>query len=124
VKRTYRASSGSELFISIEDPESDILIGYLRVRFPSTGAHRHEIGDASAIVRELHIYGPEVPVGQRSDSAWQHKGFGRMLLGEAELCAKSEGVEKMIIISALGTKGYYKRFGYRYDGPYMSKILS
>ena len=124
VKRTYHSSSGSELFISIEDPESDILIGYLRLRFPSTGAHRHEIDDASAIVRELHIYGPEVPVGQRSDSAWQHKGFGRMLLSEAELCAKSEDVKKMVIISALGTKAYYKRFGYGYDGPYMSKILS
>ena len=124
VKRTYSASSGSELFISIEDPEADVLVGYLRLRFPSGEAHRSEIHEDSAIVRELHIYGPEVPVGQRSDNAWQHKGFGQKLLHEAEVQARSTGAKKMVVISALGTKSYYKRLGYSHDGPYMSKTLS
>jgi elongator complex protein 3 len=124
MKRTYRASNGTESFVSIEDPESDTLVGYLRLRFPSTTAHRPEIGNESALVRELHIYGPEVPVGQRSNRAWQHRGFGRRLLSEAETYAKTEGAKKLVIISALGTKAYYKRLGYGHNGPYMSKILS
>jgi elongator complex protein 3 len=122
---TYEASEGKEIFISAEDQENDILIGYLRLRIPSIKAHRPEINKVpSAIVRELHVYGPLVPVGKRSSGAWQHKGYGTVLLKEAERIAKEEyQVEKLLIISALGTKKYYMRFGYRHDGPYVSKIL-
>jgi elongator complex protein 3 len=65
-----------------------------------------------------------VPVGKHLAKAWQHKGYGGILLGEAERIAREEyGLEKILVISALGTKQYYKRFGYDYDGAYMSKIL-
>jgi elongator complex protein 3 len=75
-------------------------------------------------VRELHVYGPLVPVGKHLAKAWQHKGYGGILLSEAE-CITSEdyGLEKILVISALGTKQYYKRFGYDYDGVYVSKML-
>jgi elongator complex protein 3 len=122
---TYDASEGKEIFISAEDQENDVLIGYLRLRIPSEKAHRIEITNApSAIVRELHVYGPLVPVGKRSSGAWQHKGYGAILLKEAERIAKEDyQVEKLLVISALGTKKYYMRFGYQHDGPYVSKIL-
>jgi len=121
----YEASEGQEIFISAEDPESDVLIGYLRLRVPSAKAHRREINAVpSAIVRELHVYGPLVPVGKRSSKAWQHKGFGAVLLGEAErLTREKYGLKKLAVISALGTKQYYLRFGYRRDGVYVSKSL-
>jgi elongator complex protein 3 len=121
----YEASEGEEVFISAEDPENDVLIGYLRLRVPSAKAHRPEITAApSAIVRELHVYGPLVPVGKRSAKAWQHKGYGTILLGEAERVAKEDyGLRKLLVISALGTKQYYMRFGYRRDGVYVSKSL-
>jgi elongator complex protein 3 len=121
----YEASEGEEVFISAEDPENDVLIGYLRLRVPSAKAHRPEITAApSAIVRELHVYGPLVPVGKRSAKAWQHKGYGTILLGEAERVAKEDyGLRKLLVISALGTKQYYMRFGYRRDGVYVSKML-
>jgi len=32
-------------------------------------------------------------------------------------------MKKVVVISALGTKQYYERFGYDYDGPYVSKRL-
>ena len=122
---SYQASEGKELFISAEDPENNVLIGYLRLRVPSAKAHRPEITAApSAIVRELHVYGPLVPVGKRSAKAWQHKGYGAVLLGEAERVAREDyGLRKILVISALGTKQYYMRFGYRGDGVYVSKSL-
>jgi elongator complex protein 3 len=122
----YAASEGEEIFISAEDPEKDVLIGYLRLRIPSEKAHRQEIrAKPCSIVRELHVYGPLVPVGKHLAKAWQHKGYGGVLLGEAERMTREEyGLRKVLVISALGTKRYYMRFGYGYDGVYMSKTLA
>ena len=121
----YEASEGKEIFISVEDPTNDVLIGYLRLRIPSTEAHRPEINtELCSIVRELHVYGPLVPVGKHRAKAWQHKGYGETLLAEAERITREEYNRlKVVVISALGTKQYYMRFGYRHDGPYMSKAL-
>jgi len=121
----YEASEGQEIFISVEDPENGVLVGYLRLRVPSAKAHRPEVKAAcSAIVRELHVYGPLVPVGKHLARAWQHKGYGAVLLSEAERVAREEyDVKKLLVISALGTKQYYARFGYGRDGVYVSKML-
>ena len=121
----YEASEGTEIFISVEDPVNGILIGYLRLRIPSEKAHRPEIRDQNAsIIRELHIYGPVVPVGTRLAEAWQHKGYGGILVAEAERISREQyGRRKMLVTSALGTKRYYMRLGYSRDGPYMSKMI-
>jgi elongator complex protein 3 len=121
----YEASEGQEIFISAEDPENSVLVGYLRLRIPSEKAHRPEIKAApSAIVRELHVYGPLVPVGSHSAKAWQHKGYGSILLSEAERISREDyDLKKLLVISALGTRKYYKRFGYERDGVYVSKML-
>jgi len=122
----YSASEGEEIFISVEDTVNDVLIGYLRLRIPSERAHRPEINsEPCSIVRELHVYGPLVPVGEHLTKAWQHRGYGETLLAEAErITRKDYNCRKTVVTSALGTKQYYKRFGYNYDGPYMSKTLS
>jgi len=122
---TYMASEGEELFISAEDTKNDILVGYLRLRIPSAQAHRPEItAEPCSIVRELHVYGPVVPVGKHQAKAWQHKGIGQQLLTEAEHITREEYKrKKTVVISALGTKQYYKRFSYHHDGPYMSITL-
>lgn len=119
------ASMGEDLFISAEDTENDVLVGYLRLRLPSERAHRPEInGEPCAIVRELHVYGTLVPVGKHLAKAWQHKGYGNILLREAERITREEyDRRKVVVISALGTKQYYMRTGYRHDGPYVSKRL-
>lgn len=122
---SYPASEGQETFISAEDPDRDILIGFLRLRVPSHKAHRTEMrAQRCAIVRELHVYGPLVPVGNHLAKAWQHKGYGAILLSKAEQITRNElRLGKILVISALGTKQYYMRFGYRHDGVYMSKLL-
>ncbi len=65
-----------------------------------------------------------VPVGKHSAQAWQHKGYGAILLSDAERLAREDyDLKKILVISALGTKQYYMRFGYEHDGVYVSKIL-
>ncbi|HUK29281.1 MAG TPA: tRNA uridine(34) 5-carboxymethylaminomethyl modification radical SAM/GNAT enzyme Elp3, partial [Candidatus Acidoferrales bacterium] len=124
VVREYDATEGKEFFIAMEETEADVLIGYLRLRIPSKKAHRPEITSSTAIVRELHVYGPEVPVGRRYHGAWQHSGLGRMLLSSAERKALDTGAKRILVLSAIGTREYYERAGYSPVGPYMGKQLN
>jgi elongator complex protein 3 len=123
--KQYEASEGEEIFISAEDVKNDVLIGYLRLRIPSEKAHRQEVkAEPCSIVRELHVYGSLVPVGKHFNKAWQHKGYGNILLARAERITREDyDLKKILVISALGTKQYYNRLGYEYDGVYMSKTL-
>jgi len=121
--RTYETSGGVEHFISVEEAKGDTLVGFIRLRISSENLYRPE-EEPSAFVRELHVYGPMVPVGSRLDSGWQHMGWGKRLLGEAEKVAFEEhGVERLLVMSALGTKEYYFKLGYARDGVYVSKRL-
>jgi len=124
IHREYEASGGKEIFISAEDETSDVLVGFLRLRIPSEGAFRPEVTPGSAIVRELHVYGEMIPVGSSSEEGWQHKGWGRALMSEAERISREDhGAEKLLVMSALGTKEYYAGLGYSRDGVYVSKGL-
>jgi elongator complex protein 3 len=119
----YSASGGSEIFLSHETKAADTILGFLRLRKVAR-PHRSELY-GSAVVRELHIYGQAISIGRsdRGDS-YQHKGLGMKLLKEAERISKDDlGVDKIAIISAVGTRQYYKKFGYQQDGPYVSKEL-
>jgi len=65
-----------------------------------------------------------VPVGTRLAEAWQHEGYGGILVTEAERISREEyGRKKILVTSALGTKQYYMRLGYSRDGPYMAKMI-
>jgi elongator complex protein 3 len=120
----YEASGGGEVFISAENETLDILVGFLRMRIPSERTFRPEISPGSAIVRELHVYGEMVSVGNNSADGWQHKGWGRALMSEAERIAREDyDFKKLLVMSALGTKEYYASLGYHRDGVYVSKNL-
>jgi elongator complex protein 3 len=124
MKEIYEASGGLENFISFEDMETNTLVGFIRLRIPSQESHRVEIESNSALIRELHVYGPMIPVGSKSDESWQHKGWGRKLLYEAERMALEEyDIQRLLVLSALGTKEYYSNLGYERDGVYMAKSL-
>src|SRR5437016_9174401 len=87
----YEGSGGTDIFLSFEDPEHDILIGYVRLRIPAEKAHRPEIArQNAAIIRELHVFGLTVPVGDRLAGAFQHKGYGSKLVAEAERICHEE----------------------------------
>jgi len=117
----YTASGGTEYFISIEDFEKDLLIGFCRLRLPNE-PHRDELQNA-AIVRELHVYGSEVALGDNADE-YQHQGHGEALMKKAEEIAQDNGYNKVSVISGIGAREYYKKkLGYAQDGPYVSKNM-
>ncbi len=117
----YEASNGTEFFLEVTDGYA--LIAYLRLRFPSDAAHRKEIDSKTAIVRELKVVGESLPIGKRYTNAFQHKGFGRMLMKKAEEIARDNGYKKILVTSAIGTREYYRKLGYKRIGFYMGKIL-
>jgi elongator complex protein 3 len=126
IRRDYVGNSGWETFLSYEDPAQDILIGLLRLRkLTNTAAWMKEITSVpSSMIRELHVYGTAVAVSARDPTRFQHQGFGLLLMEEAERIAREEhGSEKILVISGVGTRHYYRKFGYQLDGPYMSKML-
>ena len=85
------------------------------------GLLRKEINDESAIIRELHVYGEAAELGKKGKV--QHKGLGKQLLDEAEKLAKNYWKNKIIVISGVGARNYYKKFGYKKQGVYMVKKI-
>ena len=124
LRRTeYQASGGREVFVSLESIDGDVILGFLRLRHLKS-PHRQELCN-STVIRELHVYGQAVGIGLRDSDSAQHRGYGARLLREAETISKGElQAEKIAVTSAVGTRGYYRKFGYAPDGPYMSKVLA
>jgi elongator complex protein 3 len=124
----YEASGGIEVFISAEDTQNDVLVGLLRLRIPSEKAFRPEIDSKTAIIRELHVYGPQLPVGEKPrDIDTQHLGVGAKLLKKAEEVAYSKyDKRKILILSGIGVREYYRKLGYwrEKNSPYMMKLLT
>ncbi|MFC1775000.1 tRNA uridine(34) 5-carboxymethylaminomethyl modification radical SAM/GNAT enzyme Elp3 [Nanoarchaeota archaeon] len=121
---SYEASKGKEFFISLVDRE-DNLIGFCRVRIPYE-SHGLEITDNCVLIRELHVNGIALGIGDGSkdkDNKIQHKGYGKILLLEAEKLAKELGKNKVVVISGIGVRDYYRKLGYVLEGKYMVKIL-
>ncbi|MGV8174188.1 MAG: tRNA uridine(34) 5-carboxymethylaminomethyl modification radical SAM/GNAT enzyme Elp3 [Methanothrix sp.] len=107
---SYEACGGMEHFLSFEGDDGT-LVGFLRLRLSE-----------KARVRELHVYGPMLPIGSRKEG-WQHRGFGEKLVEKAEDLAREAGYVCLEITSGIGARGYYRRLGYDLIGPYMAKQL-
>jgi len=119
---TYEAGGGTEHFLSIEDFDRDLLVGFCRLRFPNDPVRR-ELQDA-AVVRELHVYGSQVGVGEGAGDGQQHRGHGRRLLAEAERLAREAGYDELAVISGIGVRQYYReKLDYYQNGPYVSTRL-
>ncbi|MAG52800.1 MAG: tRNA uridine(34) 5-carboxymethylaminomethyl modification radical SAM/GNAT enzyme Elp3 [Nanoarchaeota archaeon] len=116
----YEASNGKEIFLSFDDTKNNILLGFLRLRIPFK-PFREEITKISAIIREIHVYGQATSIGKKGNV--QHLGLGKKLLEEAEKIAKEFNSQKMLIISGIGVKEYFKKFNYKKEGVYVSKEL-
>ena len=97
----------------------------MRIQSKPITTTRQKIEGNLALVRELHIFGPEVSLSQRNPAAAQHKGLGKVLLREAERIATEEfQLHQMVILSGIGAKEYYRsEFGYSSQEHYMVKSL-
>jgi len=128
VRREYEASGGQEIFLSFEEDNSGRLAALLRLRIAPNQA---------AMVRELHTYGRQVPIGNQGVTAaqqeggvvslplakaMQHRGFGKRLMAEAERIARDQfGIHRVQVIAGIGVRGYYRKLGYEEQDSYMVK---
>jgi len=109
----YQTWGGREVHLSYED-KNETLFGLLRLRMDGE----------KALIRELHIFGSEVPLGGRLERAAQHQGLGEKLLREAERIAREEFKANIVsVLSGVGAREYYRSFGYSLEGAYMVKEL-
>jgi elongator complex protein 3 len=120
----YDTGGSEEHFITYNTPD-DRLAGFLRLSLPNRGAPKHELQDllGAAIVREVHVYGQSLEVGEDALGVTQHSGLGTRLMLEAERVAIHHGFSTLAVIAALGTRGYYRKLGYSLGESYMVKTL-
>lgn len=120
----YQAGGAQEHFLSFDTPE-DRLAGFLRLSLPESQSLSTSIADleGAAIIREVHVYGQSLEVGQDSSGAAQHMGLGARLIEKAEEIARGDGYSRLAVISAIGTRQYYARLGYKSGGLYQFKDL-
>lgn len=121
IVREYQASGGRELFISYEDLIKDKIIALVRLRFPGR-TFISEL-ESAALIREIHVYGKQLAVGDKEVSQKQHTGWGKKLMIAAEKLAKQAGYKKIAVIAGIGTREYYRKIGYCLEGSYMIKDL-
>ncbi|RPG04124.1 MAG: tRNA uridine(34) 5-carboxymethylaminomethyl modification radical SAM/GNAT enzyme Elp3 [Proteobacteria bacterium TMED72] len=112
-KTEYDTTLGKECFIEFVSPE-DRIAGFARLCLPERKADLEEL-EASALLREVHVYGAATDLGMRPDQRAQHRGLGSRLVETAALHARDAGFGSLAVISAIGTRGWYRRLGFE-DG--------
>jgi elongator complex protein 3 len=113
----YETDATTEYFLAGETPEGH-LAGFLRLSFPHRKPELEELR-GSAVVRELHVYGPALELGRRRDGRAQHIGLGSRLLERAAEMARQAGYRRLAVIAAVGTRPYYRARGFHLEGTYM-----
>ena len=152
-RENYEASGGKEIFLSFEsldyNPPTTILdfvgapadkrrsstlinadrklYALLRLRIPSQFFERKKhfikILDGAAIIREIQTFGEVVPIGAKK-IAPQHRGLGKRLVKKVEKITKNEfGLNKIMVISGVGVREYWRKFGYKLRQTYMIKKI-
>ncbi len=92
------------------------IAGFLRLSIPKKNKSpiTNEL-DNSAIIREIHIYGQSLKLNQKEKGASQHLGLGVELIEKAKEIARLFRYKKISVISAIGTREYYRKRGFQ-DG--------
>jgi elongator complex protein 3 len=117
----YATSVGRERFLEMVTPD-DRLLAFLRLSLPAQASFVAELG-TSAVIRELHVYGGVAGLGERAPGAAQHRGLGRALVAAARERAAAAGHATLAVISAMGTREYWRSLGFR-DGELYQHVES
>jgi elongator complex protein 3 len=118
----YQATGGEEHFISYTSQDEKILFGFCRLRLPEKVPSEKKVLQGAALIRELHVYGELVSVGEKGGKA-QHTGLGKKMMKKAEEMAGASGYKKIAVISGVGVREYYRKSGYKLRDTYMVKEL-
>lgn len=122
----YETTNTHEVFLQWVAPGNRIA-GFLRLSMPNAdyvGAHVADlpIDAGEAMIREVHVYGRVAGLHQGGENA-QHRGLGRMLIERACDIARDNGYTAINVISAIGTRGYYRKQGFADSGLYQQRSL-
>lgn len=121
----YRAGGGEEVFLQLVTPVPDArLAAFLRLSLPDPAEPPvFDVLASAAIIREVHVYGQAVEIGAVLPGKAQHAGLGGRLVAEAARLAAAGGHPRLAVISAVGTRPYYRRLGFVDAGPYQAMPL-
>src|SRR3989344_570476 len=121
-KIIYKTSTGKEIFLSYKAKKADKIVGFLRLHLPWRSLSRKhfipELADC-AIIREVHVYGQVADLGEKNSRKSQHLGIGTALINKARLLSKAYKFSKLAVISAIGTREYYRKRGFALNDLYM-----
>ena len=119
----YHPAHAEEHFLSYDTPD-DHLAGFLRLSLPKD-THLTGMSNLAqaAIIREVHVYGQSLALGEERSGVAQHSGLGSQLIEKAEEIAIEAGYDKLAVIAAVGTRAYYAERGYAMGEAYMVKTL-
>ncbi len=119
----YASSSGEEIFLQfINATEDRTIAGFLRLSLPTDAPITDELTGA-ALIREVHVYGQSVEIGEAAEGRAQHAGLGTRLIERAAEIARERGYARLAVISAVGTRGYYRKRGFVDGALYQCRAL-
>ena len=122
----YETTNTHEVFLQWVAPGNRIA-GFLRLSMPNADYIDAHVADlpidaGEAMIREVHVYGRVAGLHQGGQNA-QHRGLGRMLIERACDIARDNGYTAINVISAIGTRGYYRKQGFADNGLYQQRSL-
>ncbi|MBM4381735.1 MAG: tRNA uridine(34) 5-carboxymethylaminomethyl modification radical SAM/GNAT enzyme Elp3 [Deltaproteobacteria bacterium] len=107
----YATSIGDEIFLELTTTD-DRIAAFARVSHPRAGSTQHapiaELHGA-ALLREVHVYGAAAGFNERAANKAQHAGLGAKLVKRAAAIARDTGFARLSVISAVGTRDWYRR---------------
>lgn len=112
----YKASDGTEYFLSFENETRTAILAFCRFRIDPNGIY-------PAFIRELHTYGQLVGIGKTKKGASQHRGLGKKLVEAAIKICKENKIPRLAVISGVGVRDYYRKFGFEIENTYMVKNI-
>jgi elongator complex protein 3 len=118
----YETGIGEERFLEFVT-ETDRIVAFLRLALPRQRSPIDEIGE-SALIREVHVYGAALELGARPAARAQHRGLGQRLIEAAAAAARTAGYADLAVISAIGTRPYYRMQGFADGALYQHRALA
>jgi elongator complex protein 3 len=119
----YQSSMGKQYFLSYKTKTGDNIAGFLRLSIPDKNHSESNFIEElrnKAMIREIHVYGQVVGIGEHDEGKSQHLGLGTKLIEKAKEIALENSFKELSVISAIGTREYYKKKGFHEDGLYMA----
>lgn len=107
----YQTSISTEYFLQYVTKQDHKIVAFLRLSLPTQTSFIAELA-AAAIIREIHVYGSLAKLGSKDQKKSQHFGLGTQLIDQAKQVATKQGYKKLAVISAVGTREYYRNRGF------------